>query len=98
MKDLDDWFNLTCTIKSDYWLYPYNMSRLDEYQILFDEYKNNIKQLSPKTDEWSDKKLALWFVSNCDTPSKREKYVRKMIQHVNISIFGSNGCQFKNVW
>ncbi|TKR58574.1 hypothetical protein L596_030002 [Steinernema carpocapsae] len=35
--------------------------------------------------------LILQFVSNCDTNSKRERYVRKMRDHVNVTVVG--GCK-----
>lgn len=35
---LDDWFNLTCTIKTDHWYFPYDLDQLHTYQVYFDEF------------------------------------------------------------
>ncbi|KAK6969947.1 alpha-(1 3)-fucosyltransferase C [Biomphalaria glabrata] len=36
-------------------------------------------------------KTVLWFVSNCDTPSKRNIYVKQMQKIIDVDIFGSCG-------
>jgi hypothetical protein len=36
-------------------------------------------------------KDAVWIVSNCNTPSKREKYVKEMQKIINVDIFGRCG-------
>jgi hypothetical protein len=36
-------------------------------------------------------KDAVWVVSNCNTPSKREKYVKEMQNIINVDIFGRCG-------
>lgn len=38
LTDLDDWFNLTCTVRTEHWLYPYDLNRLDAYQVFYDEF------------------------------------------------------------
>ena len=37
------------------------------------------------------KKLISWMVSNCHTPSKREKYVRELQKYINVDIYGACG-------
>jgi hypothetical protein len=36
-------------------------------------------------------KDVVWIVSNCNTPSKREKYVKEMQKIINVDIFGRCG-------
>lgn len=36
-------------------------------------------------------KGAVWFVSHCDTPSKREEYVKLLSKHLTVDIFGKCG-------
>lgn len=38
----------------------------------------------------------MWFVSNCDTPNRRENLVRELDKYITIDKFGS--CKFKNNW
>ena len=42
-------------------------------------------------------RIALWFVSNCDTFSAREDYVTELIKYLNVSMYGNcNGQPLKN--
>ena len=36
-------------------------------------------------------KMVAWFVSNCRTPSAREKYVKKLSKYVQVDVFGKCG-------
>ena len=36
-------------------------------------------------------KMVAWFVSNCRTPSAREKYVKKLSKYVQVDVFGQCG-------
>ncbi|BFZ05977.1 hypothetical protein BsWGS_09015 [Bradybaena similaris] len=36
-------------------------------------------------------KLVAWFVSNCDTNSRRERYVRKLSKYIPVDIYGACG-------
>ncbi|CAL1527934.1 unnamed protein product [Lymnaea stagnalis] len=36
-------------------------------------------------------RTAAWFVSNCRTPSKRDKYVKEMQKYIDVDIFGGCG-------
>lgn len=47
---------------------------------------------NPSTVDVSGKtKLVAWFVSHCNTTSKREEYVRELSQHVPVDIYGKCG-------
>ncbi|KFD63550.1 hypothetical protein M514_01618, partial [Trichuris suis] len=39
----------------------------------------------------SKRKLIVWFVSHCVTPSARESYVRQLQQHIAVDVYGSCG-------
>lgn len=32
--------------------------------------------------------MAIWIVSNCDTFSKREKYVEELARHIPVKVYG----------
>ncbi len=36
-------------------------------------------------------KTAAWFVSNCNTPAKREDYVKRLSKYINVDVYGSCG-------
>jgi alpha-1,3-fucosyltransferase len=92
LTDLDNWFNLTATYKldsdilMDYKPFKSWNNIVNEhlyvkaYQTALDN-KVNLKRIS-KTKE------ALWFVSHCQVPSEREKYVNEMSKYIKIDIFG----------
>ena len=45
--------------------------------------------------------LAAWVVSHCETPSKREVYVRKLQQFISVDVYGdcgTNDCPRKGCW
>lgn len=96
IEDLDDWFNLTSTMKYDHWLYPYDLKRLHDYDIMHEKFKLSLKNKAKPSKNWKNKKLALWFVSKCNAPSKREFYVRNLSEYIDIDIFGRNNCNMKN--
>ncbi|ELT91974.1 hypothetical protein CAPTEDRAFT_65511, partial [Capitella teleta] len=37
------------------------------------------------------RKDVAWFVSNCETPSQREVYVKELQRHIDVDVFGSCG-------
>ena len=37
------------------------------------------------------RKLAAWFVGNCDSESKRELYVQELQNHIDVDIYGKCG-------
>ena len=44
--------------------------------------------IPPAEYQHTGKKLALWLVSNCKTPGKREKYVAELEKHMHIDKYG----------
>uniref|UniRef100_A0A914QJ50 Fucosyltransferase n=1 Tax=Panagrolaimus davidi TaxID=227884 RepID=A0A914QJ50_9BILA len=84
----NDFFNLTMTYRkdSDFWI-PY-----DEFVEIQSHEKNN------ENFVWTDKqvneiiakksKLAVQFVSNCNTHSKRETYLSELQKLLNLTIYG----------
>ncbi|VDO99986.1 unnamed protein product [Soboliphyme baturini] len=84
---VDNYFNLTVTYRrsSDIFI-PF---------FSFDESHDTGKQL--QTDDALMKmakhktKFVAWFVSNCNTPSKREYYVKELQKHIPVDIYGKCG-------
>lgn len=63
---------------------------------LFGPYAKVIKSANdyklPNEDYVKNKtNMAAWLVSNCNTPSKRQKYAKKLAKHLNIDIYGECG-------
>lgn len=92
---LNGLFNWTMTyrLSSDVvqpygWLEP--LSPFIRHSLSFDELlKASIAaNISPSR---SNKKLAAWFVSNCESKSRREKYVQALAKYVQIDIYGDCG-------
>jgi alpha-1,3-fucosyltransferase len=101
ITDLDDWFNLTKTIKSPYAYFPYDLKHLHNYERYINAFKkSNNSSSSIKFEELlknttsSKSGLAFWFVSDCKTTSKRELLVLELAKYIKIDIFGR--CNFKN--
>jgi alpha-1,3-fucosyltransferase len=118
--DLDDWFNITATYKSDS-DYIVNYSPFNNWQdvlddaiflnefkkyylsknekLLLDPDENIIKnELLIKNKIIKEKKQApvVWFVSHCETSSRREFYVNEMRKYIDIDIYGKCGSYFSN--
>ncbi|KAK7466044.1 hypothetical protein BaRGS_00037414 [Batillaria attramentaria] len=36
-------------------------------------------------------KMAAWFVSHCNTPSRRQRYVEELQRHMNVDVYGNCG-------
>lgn len=97
INDLDDWFNLTYTIKWNHLLADlYDLKQLYRYQEVIDAFKEFSIQNNKQRINWNEKKLALWLVSHCNTASKREVYVEKLLEYINIDIYGHKQCRFKH--
>jgi glycoprotein 3-alpha-L-fucosyltransferase/alpha-1,3-fucosyltransferase len=77
-----DKFSWTLTYRQD-----------SDFRYIYGEvYKRGI----PKTRDYSEifqkkTKNVAWAVSNCHTPSKREIYVRKLQQYIDVDIYGKCG-------
>ena len=108
MTDLDDWFNITATFKSDSDVLMDYKQFKNWQSIYFDsDYMSSFKMISEKNEEYrnvvrnnviekSKKSFIFWLVSNCETPSRREIYVNELLKHVNIDIYGNCLNKFKN--
>lgn len=92
ITDLDGWFNLSHTIKSEASYFAFNLNRLDttwEYIIAYikDSYSIPTKSVLHENKN----KLAVWFVSRCSTPNKRELFVKELAKYISIDIYGKCG-------
>ncbi|RNA22862.1 alpha-(1-3)-fucosyltransferase C-like [Brachionus plicatilis] len=98
LADLDNWFNLTATFKKDsdivldYKTFR-NWSQIEHESIFVNEYKarrqkKNLIQAIQDLSSKSKKASVVWFVSHCETNSKREDYVKELMKYVNVDVFG----------
>ncbi|VDD96722.1 unnamed protein product [Enterobius vermicularis] len=80
----DDFFNLTITYRTDADVYtPYgNFLRTEESRRKSELVQHSVKTIFERPN------LVLHFVSNCNTPSRREKYIEQLKQHINITQLG----------
>ncbi len=108
LTDLDDWFNITATFKQDStlpldyrqfrsWddlLYDLDYTREFEKHILhkYEDPTTAITDLSVK----KKKPFIVWYVSHCETFSRREDYVMEMIKYVDVDVFGDCVNYFPN--
>jgi hypothetical protein len=85
--DLDDWFNITATFKQNSELpLDYKQFRTWDDVVHDLDYVNEYKRLSshalPSITDLSEKNVkkasVVWFVSHCETNSRREAYGREM--------------------
>ena len=94
ITDLDDWFNITQTIKSHVYLGIdfKNLHVTPQYRAAYKRDRKLIK--NPISKILSKKKsLVVWFVSRCQSPNGRERYVKELSKYINVDIFG--GCGIK---
>ncbi|KAH9504727.1 hypothetical protein Btru_062655 [Bulinus truncatus] len=78
-------FNWTFTYRTDSDIFaPSTLLAWRDKRLLYsyDQYLNFAKN---KT------KTAAWFVSHCDTQSKREEYVKEMQKYIDVDIYGACG-------
>jgi hypothetical protein len=99
LTDLDDWFNLTATFKSDSDLYVdykqfrnwndviYDYDYVREYELLSRDPAESLTDLAAKNDG-VEEAVVVWFVSHCETYSRRELYVQELMKHIKIDIYG----------
>ncbi|CAL1527928.1 unnamed protein product [Lymnaea stagnalis] len=77
-------FNLTATYRTDSDIFlPYSRLRFQPRPLK--ERPNYIEIAQRK------KKTAAWFVSNCETPSRRREYVRELQKYIDVDIYGACG-------
>ena len=99
--DLDDWFNLTATYKTDSdFVHSYaSFTRLD--YIKYDGYFMNhfleaypdkttatLKLVSDLKQKDDVDKQAVWFVSHCETYGRREDYIRELRKYIKVDVYG----------
>ena len=75
-------FNWTMTYRLDSDI-PYRYGEFVKLNDNSRKYKNYTKIFKEKT------KMAAWIVSHCNTSSRREAYVEKLKQYINIDTFGN---------
>ena len=100
LTDLDDWFNITATFKQDSslpldykqfrtWndvLYDLDYAREFSKTILskYDDPTTAITDLSVK----KKRPFIIWYVSHCETYSRREEYVKELLKYIDVDIYG----------
>ncbi|XP_015123396.1 alpha-(1,3)-fucosyltransferase C-like [Diachasma alloeum] len=104
----EDYFNLTMTYRLDsdiQWSYYAVRDRksgnivapaLNAVWKIPEDATDNVDTKDPvmKIIE-TKKRTAVWFVSNCDTDSVREKYVKELSKHVDVDVYGRCGSETK---
>jgi hypothetical protein len=106
-EELDDWFNITSTYKTDSdFIVNYQSfnkwEEINQYGNYLTSYKkkfsslenaqNSIQDLSMK----KNKPTVAWFVSHCETSSRREKFINEMRKYIDIDIYGMCNNYFEN--
>lgn len=80
-------FNLTATYRSDSDIIIAYGKVVPRSQPLSDEQAKTVLNIDLK----SKTEQIAWFVSNCDTPSHREDYVKQLSRHIQVDIYGKCG-------
>ena len=79
------------------WLYNITMTYKQDSDVTFVYGECRRKTAKPATSHvkfnYADgkKQLIAWFVSNCNTSSRREMYVRELAKHIDVHKFGCGG-------
>ena len=106
LKELDDWFNITATFKSDSTLYvdykefrswtdiELNSDYLNSYQILLKNYVDPIKSVIDLRHKNRNLASVVVFISHCETYSRREIYINELLNFIDIDIYGKCGKYF----
>jgi hypothetical protein len=103
LADLDDWFNITATFKHDSEL-PLDYKQFRTWDdVVHDldyvsEYKksNALPHITDLSGKNVKKASVVWFVSHCETNSRREAYVRELQKFIDVDIYGECGDYFPN--
>lgn len=83
-----DFFNWTMTYRRDsdiFAPYGYFIKTVTDKKVTPTSFVNNSEILG------NNKKLVVWFASNCVTWSKREKYVEILQNHISVDVYGDCG-------
>lgn len=108
LTDLDDWFNITVSFKRDSDLQVdykqfrtwddviYDLDYINEYKKLLVEHPKPVLSIVDIARKRNQKAKVVWFVSHCETNSRRESYVREMQKYIDIDIYGKCNNYFQN--
>lgn len=100
LSDETDFYNLSMTYRMDsdiLWTYGYFIDKETKMRVLPSEYPNwrsppNSYNDSNLWNSWAYKtKMAVWFVSRCDTLSRREKLVAEIQKFMQVDVYGECG-------
>lgn len=109
LHDLDDWFNITATFKYDSDLrldykqfrewndIVYDLDYINEYNKLLETHPDPISSIFDISMKQKRKASVVWFVSHCETNSRRENYVRELQKYIEIDIYGNCDGYFSNI-
>ncbi|KAK3770956.1 hypothetical protein RRG08_029047 [Elysia crispata] len=76
--------NMTCSYRVDSDVFvPYGFLSFEPKPL---SVRPNYYEIAQKKTKW-----VAWFVSNCNTPSKRMQYVKQMKAYIDVDIFGACG-------
>ena len=84
MAQLDGFFNLTATFRSD-------SDIVWPYGIIEKMPTSSSKESTSSSYAQGKTKLVAWFVSNCQSESMREKYVDSLKKYIPVDVYGSCG-------
>lgn len=90
ITDFDDWFNLTHTIKSRTSYFAFDLNRLDSNPHYIISYMKT-RVTSESSLIGKKKRLIMWFVSRCQSPNRREEFVRELSKYIPVDVYGSCG-------
>ena len=90
LKDLEGLFNLTMTYRLDSDLpTPYGKSIPVPEPTFWKD--SSFARIKAQVKEKRGKVLIAWFVSHCNTKSRREDYVRELRKYIAVDIYGKCG-------
>ncbi|KAK2193193.1 hypothetical protein NP493_14g07032 [Ridgeia piscesae] len=90
-------FNTHRYLSQERWLYNITMTytRVSDVSFVYGECRRRDPNATKKPVKYNyaqgKKHLVAWFVSNCNTQSKREVYARELAKHIDIHKFGCGG-------
>ena len=85
------------SLEKERWLYNITMTykRASDVQFVYGECQPKHPNTSTAQVKYNyaegKKHLIAWFVSNCNTQSRREVYVRELAKHIDVHKFGCGG-------
>lgn len=91
LNDLDDWFNLTKTVKDRFAYMTYDLKQLHRYDTYLNSFNKSIRLKKNDDVVKSKPNKVIWFVSHCSTPSRREHIVHELRKYIDVDIYGRCG-------